>query len=37
MEVQKIKTSQDALYRFLLEHDVKVSRLAELMCLQLRE
>lgn len=31
MEVQKIKPSQDALYRFLLEHDVKVSRLAEFM------
>lgn len=31
MEVQKIKPSQDALYRFLLEHDVKISRLAELM------
>lgn len=36
MEVQKIKTSQDALYRFLLDHDVKVSRLAELMCLQIK-
>lgn len=36
MEVQKIKPSQDALYRFLLEHDVKVSRLAELMCLQIK-
>lgn len=31
MEVQKIKPSQDALYRFLLEHDVIISRLAELM------
>lgn len=31
MDVKKIKISQDALYKFLLEHDVKVSRLAELM------
>ncbi len=37
MEVQKIKPSQDALYKFLLEHDVIISRLEELMCLQLRE
>lgn len=31
MDVKKIKISQDALYKFLLEHDVKISRLAELV------
>lgn len=31
MEVQKMKMSQDVLYKFLQEHDVKISRLAELM------
>lgn len=31
MDIKKIKMSQDTLYNFLLEHDVIISRLAELM------
>lgn len=31
MDIKKMKISQDALYSFLLEHDVIISRLAELM------
>lgn len=31
MEVNKIKMSQDALYKYLNDHDVKLTRIAELM------
>ena len=31
MEVNKIKISQDALYKYLNDHDVKLTRIAELM------
>lgn len=31
MDMKKMKISQDALYKFLLEHDVIILRLAELM------
>ena len=31
MDTAKVKMTQDALYKYLTDHDVKISRIAELM------